>query len=77
MYTPICVSHVEYVVRISRTGIIIPKKHTQAIRNNSNSGYSNHIRSTGHAYGSITNTMDIIKADKKEKHLNTLERHHM
>jgi hypothetical protein len=52
----------------------------QAIRNsNSNSGYSNHILSRGHKYGSITGTMNMIKTEKKGKHLNTckLEIYHI
>jgi hypothetical protein len=28
----------------------------------------------GHAYGSITNTMKVLKTEKKGKHLNTLEK---
>jgi hypothetical protein len=41
------------------------KEHRQAIQNNNgNSGYSNHILNTGHAYGSITDTMKVI--EKKE-----------
>jgi hypothetical protein len=53
-------------------------KNIQAIRsNNSSSGYSNHILNTGHAYGTITDTMDIVRTAKKGKHLNTLERYHM
>jgi hypothetical protein len=54
------------------------KEHIQAIRiNNSNSGYSNHMLNTGHAYGTITDTMDIIKTGRKGKHLNTLEKYHI
>jgi hypothetical protein len=54
------------------------KEHTQAIRNNnSNSEYSNHILNTGHTYGTKTDTMDIIKMYKKEKHSNTLEKYHI
>jgi hypothetical protein len=42
------------------------KDHIQAIRsNNSNSGYSKHIFNTGHAYGTITDTMDIVKTERK------------
>jgi hypothetical protein len=53
-------------------------KHIHAIRtNNGNSGYSNHILNTGHAYGSITNTMKVLKTEKKGKHLNTLEKYHI
>jgi hypothetical protein len=52
------------------------KEHIQTIRNNnSKSGYSNHILSTGHTYGTITNTMKIVKTGKKGRHLNTLEKY--
>jgi hypothetical protein len=54
------------------------KEHIQTIRNNNiNSGYSNHILSTRHAYGSITDTMEIMETERKLKHLNTLEKYHM
>jgi hypothetical protein len=54
------------------------KEHIQAIRNdNGNSAYSNHILNTGHAYGSITDTMKVIKIEKTGKHLNTLEKYHI
>jgi hypothetical protein len=54
------------------------KEYIQAIRNNnSNLGYSKHILNTGHAYGSITNIMDIIKTDEDGRDLNTLERYHI
>jgi hypothetical protein len=50
------------------------KEHIYAIRsNNSNSGYSNHILNMIHAYRNITDTMDIIKIEKRGKHMNTLE----
>jgi uncharacterized membrane protein len=52
--------------------------HIQAIRNNNGSaGYSNHIWNTEHTYETITDTMDIIKTEKKEKHLNILEKYHI
>jgi hypothetical protein len=39
----------------------------QAIRNNDGtSGYSNHILSTGHTCGSVTDTMNIIKTEKRD-----------
>jgi hypothetical protein len=54
------------------------KEHIQSIRsNNGNSGYSNHILNTGHTYGNMTDTMDIIQTDKKGKHMNKLERYHI
>jgi hypothetical protein len=31
----------------------------------------------GHAYGSITDTMEVIKVERKGKHLNTLEKPHI
>lgn len=41
------------------------EEHIQVIRNsNSNSGYSNHILSTGDIYGCITDTMKIAKTEK-------------
>jgi hypothetical protein len=45
--------------------------------NNSNSGYSNHILNTGHAYGTIADTMEMITTGKKGKYFNTLERYHI
>jgi hypothetical protein len=45
--------------------------------NNSNTGYANHILNTGHTYGIITHTMEIIKTEKKRRYLNTLERYHI
>jgi hypothetical protein len=48
------------------------KDHLQAIRNNnSNSGYSNHILNTGHKYGTMADTMNIIRTHRKGKCLNT------
>jgi hypothetical protein len=41
------------------------------------SGYSNHILNAGYAYGTITDTMDIIKTARKRKHLNTLEKYYI
>jgi hypothetical protein len=32
---------------------------------------------TGHACGSITEAMKVIKIEKKGKHLNTLEEYHL
>jgi Cys-tRNA synthase (O-phospho-L-seryl-tRNA:Cys-tRNA synthase) len=42
------------------------KEHIQTIRNrNGSSVYSNHILNVGHAYGSITDAMKVIKIKKK------------
>jgi hypothetical protein len=54
------------------------KEHIQDIRkNNSNSGYSNHILNIGHTYGTIADTMNIIRAGRKGRHLNTLEKYYI
>jgi hypothetical protein len=54
------------------------KEHITDIKNNdSKSGYSNHILNTGHSYGSITDTMQIMKIERKGKHQNTLEKYHI
>jgi hypothetical protein len=47
----------------------ICKEYIQGIRNNNGSlGYSNLILNTGHAYESITDTMKVMKVEKKGKH---------
>jgi hypothetical protein len=52
------------------------KEHIHAIRsNNGNSGYSNHKLSTGHACGTITDIMDVIRTGREGRHLNALERY--
>jgi hypothetical protein len=64
----------KYIGQIGRTFNIKYKEHVHAIRNNSsNSKFSHHILNTGHTYGTITNTMDIIKTGKKSRHLNILK----
>jgi hypothetical protein len=41
------------------------KEHIHDIRHNSNStAYSEHILNTGHTYGTMENTMDIIETKK-------------
>jgi hypothetical protein len=57
----------KYIGQTGRTFKTRYKEHIQAIRNNnSNSGYSNHMLNTGHAYGSMANTMKVLKTKKKE-----------
>jgi hypothetical protein len=68
----------KYVGQMGRTFNTRYKEHIHAIRsNNANSGYSNHILSMGHTYGTITYTVDVIKMGRKGRHLNTLERYHI
>jgi hypothetical protein len=60
---------IKYVGEKGRIFYTRYEEHIQAIRNNNgNSGFFNHVLSTGHTYGSITDTMNI----KSDKHLNTL-----
>jgi hypothetical protein len=67
----------KYVGQIGRIFNTRYKKHIHAIRsNNANSGYSNHILSTGHTYGTITE-YGCHRMGRKGRHLNTLERYHI
>jgi hypothetical protein len=66
---------VKNIGQTGRTVNIRYKEHNHAIRNNNNnSGYSSHVLSTGHTYGSVTDTMDVISTGRKSRHLNTLEK---
>jgi hypothetical protein len=57
----------KYVGQTGRTFNTRYKEHIHDIRsNNSNTGYANHILNTGHTYGTITDTMEIIKTERKE-----------
>jgi hypothetical protein len=57
----------EYIGQVGRTFHTIHKEYIQAIRNISdNSGYSSHTLNTVHASGSITDTMEVVKIEKKE-----------
>jgi hypothetical protein len=67
----------KYIGQTGRTLNIRYREHIHDIRsNNSNSRCSNHIMNTGHAYGTIADTTEIITG-RKEKYLNTLERYHI
>jgi hypothetical protein len=63
----------KYTGQTGRTFHTRYKEHTEAIRNNnnSNSGYSGHILNTGHIYGTMRDTMDIIRTQKMKifKHI--------
>jgi hypothetical protein len=68
----------KYIGQTGRTFKTRYKEHIQAIRNNnSNSGYSRHILNTGHTYGSVIDTIKVLKTQRKGKHLNTLERYYI
>jgi hypothetical protein len=70
----------KYVDQTGRTYNTRYKEHIHDIRsNNSNTGYANHIQvlNTGHTYGTITDTMEIIKTGRKRRYLNTIEKYHI
>jgi hypothetical protein len=50
-------------------------EHIQAIKTNKHtSKYAQHILDTGHTYGKMEETMDVIHTTRKGHLLNTLER---
>jgi hypothetical protein len=54
------------------------KEHIYNIEsNNSNMGYSRYILDTGHTYGTMEDTMDIVRIGRKGQHLNTLEKYYI
>jgi hypothetical protein len=68
---------VNYIGQTGRAFNTRYKEYKQAVRNNNSySEYSNHILNAGHKYGTIIDTMDIIRTRRKGKHLNTLEKYH-
>jgi hypothetical protein len=67
-----------YVGQTGRMFNVRYREHIHAMRtNNSNSGYSNHISATRHAYGTIKDTMDVIKTGRKGRHLSRSEKFHI
>jgi hypothetical protein len=57
----------KYVWKMGCTYYNRYKEHIWAINNNKgNSEYSNHILSTEHTYGSITDTINIINREKRK-----------
>jgi hypothetical protein len=68
----------KYIGQTARTFNIRYKNHMQAIGDsNNNYRYSNQILNTGHTYGTINDTMDIIRKEKTGKHFNTLKKYHI
>jgi hypothetical protein len=65
----------KYVGRRGSTFNTRYKKHIYNIKsNNSNTGYSKHVLYTGHAYGMMEETMDVVRIGRKGLYLNTLEK---
>jgi hypothetical protein len=65
----------KYVGQTGRTFNTRYKEYIHDIR--SNTGYANHILNTGHTYRTITDTMEIMKTERKGRYLNTLERYYI
>jgi hypothetical protein len=62
----------KYVGQTGRTSDTRYKEHIHDIRNNNrNTGYSNHTLNTGHTYGTVTESMEIITTGKMGIYLNT------
>jgi hypothetical protein len=56
----------KYVGQTGRTFNTRYKEYIHDVRsNNSNTGYANYILNTGHTYGTITDTMEIMKTERK------------
>jgi hypothetical protein len=54
------------------------KEHIQAIHTNKmTSRYTQHVLDTGHAYGTIEDTLSILHVEKKGPLMNTLEQFHI
>jgi hypothetical protein len=68
----------KYIGQTGRTFNTRYKEHIYNIKsNNSNTGYSRHILDNGHSYGTMEDTMDVIRIGSKGKYLNTREILHL
>jgi hypothetical protein len=67
-----------YIGQTGRSFATRYKEHIWAIKyNRETSGYARHILNTGHSYGKMDDIMDVIKIERKGKHLDTLEKFHI
>ena len=67
-----------YVGQTERNFTITFNEHKYAFRTNSHtSKFAQHLIEQNHPFGTIHNTMQIIRHHKKGPHLNTLERFHI
>jgi hypothetical protein len=64
-------------VYIGQTGSNFKARYTEHIReirnNKPKTGYAQHILDTGHEYGKLEDTMEIIEVQYKQSHLNTIK----
>jgi hypothetical protein len=64
----------QYVGQTGRNFKTTYKEHIRDIRNNkSTSGSVQHILDTGHAFGNMDDSMEVVKIQHKGSHLNKLE----
>jgi hypothetical protein len=64
----------KYVGQTGRNFKTRYKEHIRDIRNNKcTSGYVQHILETGHAFGNMNDSIEIVKIQQKGSHLKTLE----
>jgi hypothetical protein len=67
-----------YVGQTGRKFHVRYKEHKREIRSNKgNMGYANHILNTGHTYGTLEDTLQVVSIQNKGPHLNTLEIFHI
>jgi hypothetical protein len=52
------------------------KEHIREIRHNEpKTGYAQHILNTGHEYGNLDHTMDVVEQQHKGPYLDTIEKY--
>jgi hypothetical protein len=69
--------HLKYIGQTGRNFKTRYKEHIHAIHTNKTSKYAQHILETGHTYGTIEDTLNILHCEKKGPLLNTLEQFHI
>jgi hypothetical protein len=68
----------KYVGQTGRSFRVRYKEHINAIHSNKTSSrYAQHILETGHAYGTIEDTLSILHRERKGVLMNTLEQFHI
>jgi hypothetical protein len=67
-----------YVGQTGRKFRVRYKEHIRDIRSNKgNTGFANHILNSGHTYGTLEDTLQVVSIQNKGPHLNTLEIFHI
>jgi hypothetical protein len=67
-----------YIGRTARNFCTRYKEHQRAFQYNTHqSKFTVHLQDHGHSFGTIENTMKILKIQGKETHLNTVEKYYI